>query len=227
MVALFVAVFVALMWKGKAFLAWPLKWRLISSLSFAALMFFWIAWGWREHDKHELTMMYVCWDAQGHGQYPTGLEEKSTECANPERFSWPLKPKAVYFDTDHGIYSDYQGSFEEALKFWNKQLGVDALKAVKTAEEADITIVFGPVAGPEAGAARHERSPSGVIKGFITLTRPTDINGEYSIMAHELGHAAFGLAHDDTGIMLPATASDVMYLVTEPDKKAIREMLQP
>lgn len=225
MVALFVIVFGLAMWKGKTFLRWPLKYRLAIVVPFAGLMFLWIFLGHREADAHELTVMHVCWDAQGHGQYPKGLDEKSTECANPEPFSWSLKPKAVYFNTDKGIYSDYQDSFEEAIKFWNKQLDVAAFKIVKTAEEADITIEFGPVAGEEAGAARHVKTGN-VIKGYITLTRPTDINGEYSIMAHELGHAAFGLAHDPTGIMSPTTKSDVMYLVTEPDKRAIRAMLQ-
>jgi len=225
MVALFVAIFVALMWKGKAFLAWPLKWRLISSLSFTALMFFWIAWGWRIHDAHEPTMMYVCWSTDGHGLYPKDSEEKSTECTNPEKFNWPGVPKAVYFDTEHGRFDDYKGSFEQALKFWNKEIGSTVLKAVGSPEEADIVVHFGPVDGPEAGSARHTKSSSGVIKADIALTRPDNINAEYNIICHELGHAAFGLAHDDTGIMLPVTQSDVMYLVTEPDKKAIRAML--
>lgn len=225
MVVLFVIVFALAMWKGRQFLKWPLKYRLGLALGFAAAMFVWIFLAHRDHDKHEVTVMYVCWDIEGNGQYPKGLDEKSTACPNPERFSWALHPKTVYFDTEHGRFDDYNGSFDEAIKFWNKMLDRDALKIVLSEEMADISIKFGPVDGAEAGAARHVKTGN-TIKAFITLTRPTDVSGEYAIIAHELGHAAFGLAHDAGGsIMNEVSMSDVMYLVTEPDKQAIRDML--
>lgn len=227
MLILFLIIFVLAMWKGREFLKLPLKWKLSIALGFGALMMTWIVLGHREADKHENTVMEICFREMGgvaYGVYPKGLDVKA-DCSPTELFSWPGGAKAVYLDDPHGIQAAYGQSLQGAIDYWNNQLGRDVLRKVNSAPEADIVVRFGAVAGAQSGEAKHTRA-DGVLKAQIVMTRPTDIGTMMWLMAHELGHARFGLAHDANGsIMDEVVKSDRIYLVSEPDKEAILKML--
>jgi hypothetical protein len=105
--------------------------------------------------------------------------------------------RSVYIDD-----SDYRGALEEAVAFWNRELDAAALVVTTNPEDVDLRIFVGPMGGEEVGDA----APS---LGIIRYRQPGDIHQAYIVFCHELGHAAFWLAHDpDHGysVMAPATA---------------------
>lgn len=104
----------------------------------------------------------------------------------------------VYFDDP-----DYADSLESAVDFWNDALDTHALAVTDDPAAADIMIMSAPVSGERLGST----DPGGRV---IYYHRPGDIYQAYLTFAHELGHAAFYLAHDDEqpcSIMYPHIGS--------------------
>jgi hypothetical protein len=101
---------------------------------------------------------------------------------------------------------DRHASFEQALDLWNDAAGREVLVEVDVLDpDAGVVITDGEVAGERLGSAS--------LDGRIRLHRPADPYVSYLVLAHELGHAAFGLAHDpDHGcsIMAPDIAGAVI-----------------
>lgn len=95
----------------------------------------------------------------------------------------------------------YQESFDLAVDLWNRETDERVLVQVyPDGPDADVAVFDGACSTDIATA-----SP-----GLIRYHRPGDTYQAYLAFAHELGHAAFGLAHDvDHGcsIMAPDVAS--------------------
>lgn len=118
-----------------------------------------------------------------------GIRQVPDEGFMPGRAAraWPVK---VAYQAD----PDLRGSFDEAVDFWNNEL--DATALVVVASGADVTVVSGDCIWRDVVDDAYVLGSSTLDGHRITLRCVADVYSAYLTMAHELGHAAFGLAHD-------------------------------
>jgi hypothetical protein len=186
------------------------------------------------------TVHSVCWgkeDASG-ARFAHYSSDKygavNEHCKAPEKFSWPKKIKTVAMRSGTE-YDDFYDSFKEAVKFWNNEMDQEVFRIESNPEAADIVIVFDTFQkefGEEdpVGASTRIFKVGEELHAEIHIKSFMDIRQMYLTMAHELGHAGFGLAHDRHGIMLPNVADAegdkmMFWPVLNDDKEAIKQML--
>lgn len=159
------------------------------------------------------TTVGICWDTQGRAHYPEGKYNTAADADNPhcksEKFVWAKKVKTVHFNP--GEYEEYRDSFVAAIDFWNQEMGQQVFAIVNTSMGADITVEFATFEKPfgsehNAGASTRHTRYGNEMTSAITLKSFGDSRQIYLYIAHELGHAGFGLAHDPNGIMYPFIA---------------------
>ena len=223
----FVAVWAFLMFKGKWFLTWPQWARLASMLAVAGGMFALIWYMQKKETEAEATMMGICWDSQGRAHYPEKWEVNA-KCESPQPLDWKKSPKLVYWDFPDD-FDDFRSSHDEALKFWNNELGHDHFKETLVEDIADVHILWGSANDGTGAMSTSHRKVGERIIATITVKRPSDIRRWMLEEQHELGHV-LGLAHDRSGIMNPELQEGEemkVWLLHKKDRKAVLESLAP
>jgi hypothetical protein len=209
----------------KAFINLPTWLRLTLGLSLTAGMFLWIWHLSTEEEKHEATLLTVCWyDGQAH--YPETAQVAEACPAGVELLEWSKQPKTVGWVFPEA-FDTYRRSHRDAIAWVNKELGVVAL--VETDGPADITIEWGS-ANEGHGLMNTKHFKEGdTIRAVISVLKPGDIREWMLEEEHELLHA-LGLAHDRRGIMSKSLAEpdgQKAWLLHKRDRKALRELLSP
>jgi hypothetical protein len=143
--------------------------------------------------------MKVCWD-KGFAVYPQPGKTVSDACVDPKTLDWEGFPKMVHWGLpkDFGVYQD---SFKAARNFWNREFNETVFATTHDLDKADISIVWGDYEGADGASmsTRHYKNRAGKIVSTVYVKSPGDIRQFYLQLAHEFGHSAFGLAHDQTG----------------------------
>ncbi len=136
------------------------------------------------------TFMGVC-ETDGTIYLPAGNDQDSKVCPSPETITWPSLPLVVDMDPD--IASDYSGSVDEAIGFWNGELDITAFTTKGT--KPVVHVVIGDASAGGDGATSFYRDEAGALNATIEVRQPADVTSVYYIIAHELGHS-LGLCHD-------------------------------
>lgn len=182
-------------------------------------------WHFPKYSKSEETLMGICWMGNA-AIYPKG-GVGNAECDDPQVLRWDKNPKLVYFDSRNG----YAKSFESAVRFWNKEIP-NSFQITESMGKADIIVTWGSVTGGAAGSTFHILSSDGSITAYVQINLPGNIREVYLRIAHELGHAAWGLGHDRRGsgsIMEKAAGWGEknrlkVWHLTKADKEAIKSL---
>jgi len=175
----------------------------------------------KKETEREATMMGLCWGHTGQAHYPEKWQVNAS-CNSPQPLNWKKSPKLVYWDLPSD-FDGYRKSHEEAMAFWNKELGHDHFKETMLKDIADVTIVWGAANDGIGVMSTNHKRQGDRITATITVKKPGDVRQWMLEKQHELGHV-LGLAHDRTGIMNPELdESDGMkiWLLHDKDRKAV------
>jgi len=174
----------------KWFLNLPYKVRIISALVFTALAFAAIG----------LTYEYV-------------IDPKQpTFAVGEEAVEWELSRFPLIVNAD-----DYVDSTKSAIDAWNRDLGDNCKLFKYGTESVDIHItmgsandsgVAGVVLGKHTAATSWKRGSGPDQTILVQIHLPQTIDVQYSVLAHELGHA-LGLAHRANGVMYPKSPNSL------------------
>lgn len=211
----------------KAFINLPMWLRLTLGLSLTTGMFLWIWHLNAEEEKHEATLLTVCWLDDGQAGYPETEEERATRPTELQSLKWDKQPKTVRWEFP-GAFDNYLESHRDAMAWVNKELGVIALVEA-SGPDADITIEWGSVnEGRGLMNTKHFKDGDN-IRAVIAVVKPGNIREWMLEEEHELLHA-LGLAHDRRGIMsetLEEGEDMKVWLRHKKDRTALRELLVP
>ena len=209
----------------KAFINLPMWLRLTLGLSLTAGMFLWIWHLSAEEEKHEATLLTVCWLDDGQAGYPETEEERASCPTELQLLKWRKQPKTVWWEFPEA-FDSYLESHQDAMAWVNKELGFTALVEAD-GPDADITIEWGSVnEGRGLMHTKHFRDGDS-IRAVISVLKPGDIREWMLEEEHELLHA-LGLAHDRRGIMSKSLAEpdgQKAWLLHKRDRKALQELL--
>jgi len=214
----------------RKFLDLPQKARIGIALTVALVMFV-LVWNLsRQAEEIEPTFMLVCWSESGLIRYVTSPDEAT--CENPQPLQWYDEPKLVYWGLDHD-FDSFLTSHRMALEWWNDQLGRKHFIETSIRSQADIIIEQGDAILHAGGVMHttHRRDIDGWIKATIRAVEFMDTRQWMLFEQHELGHAAFALAHDPSGksIMrefIKEPDGQERWYLTDKDRKAILDSLE-
>lgn len=183
---------------AEKFLHLPQAARIGIALSIVAVIFLSVWHLSNKAEKKEQTFLLVCWNEHGLIRYVLNPDEAT--CDNPQPLQWYEEPKLVYWNLDQDFDSYYK-SHLMALDWWNDQLGRAHFLTTSDREQADIVIEQGDAILHYGSIMHttHRKDEGGFIHATIRAVEFADIRQWMLFEQHELGHAAFGLAHDYTG----------------------------
>lgn len=212
---------------AKKFLHLPQAARISIALGVVFAIFIIIYRMQRTASENEPTLELLCWDPAGNAHYMQDVPVDQ-HCPDAAPLQWDKNPKLVFWALGPE-FDDYKKSHDLAIQWWNVQLDSQRLAKTDNPDLADIIIEQGSV-NTEDGSmdTRHQRDADGRIRAYIRAITFADTRQWMLREQHELGHAAFGLAHDpprghsimQRDVSEPANEQQTWFLTTA-DRNAI------
>jgi hypothetical protein len=184
------------------------------------------------------TFMKLCEASDGTFTYPAGDAVASATCPAPAELVWDHVPLTVSIVPE---LSDYSASLDEAILFWNRDLGFALFRRATPTENVDVSVISGSASDPGLAATSHHRV--GALFALVEIRKPGDVVEMQYVLAHELGHVV-DLAHDpgqssimhstieltglDTSMAGPDAPDDFpVFFVTNNDHNALTKLYKP